>query len=329
LSLYLYLIPAVLTAAPGSLSSDQLTRQINRFLTYKTPNRGRTQISFYGGNFLGLEETILHNLLETAETFVQAGQVDSIRFSTRPDTINADSLARLKSHSVTSIEVGVQSLDDDVLERAYRGHTAEQSRSALKLLQEAGYETTAQMMTGLPGDTGPQSLTTARELVLLAPGAIRIYPTVVVAGTPLAKQFKEGRYTPQFLKEAVALVKTLYQLFSEHHIPVIRMGLHPSEDLNQEDGVLAGPYHPAFGHLVLSEVFFEQIVQTVTSRRSAKNRTREKLSETLTIKSHPCNISRIRGLKNKNIGRLKADLDLTTVNIIEDPSMDGSQVIYE
>ncbi len=310
-----------ITDTDEPLSPDDLRRQANQFLKYKSSQRGRVQISFYGGNFLGLPEKQLYILLETAETLVQAGKIDSIRFSTRPDTITVQNLNKLQGFSVTSVEIGVQSLDNTVLKLSRRGHTAEQSREAILHLKQTGYETTAQLMTGLPGDTGRQSLETTEKIIELAPDSVRIYPTVVITGTGLAEQYRHGRYRPQSLPEAITLAKNIYLRLTESGITVIRMGLQPSRELNANQSVLAGPYHPAFGHLVLSEIYFDEITRHMKKKAPG--------SRTLTITAHPAIISRIRGLNNRNLDRLRSSYGFTRVSIIEDKTMAKSRIICE
>ncbi len=307
---------AVITGVKNSIPSpEELHRQINTFLNYKSKQRNKTQIAFFGGNFLGLKKDDAEYLLNEAEKFVKAGSVDSIRFSTRPDTIDEQRLDIIKKYPVSTIEIGVQSMNDKVLSLAKRGHTSSDTEKAVYLLKERNYETGMQLMVGLPGDDEAGVFATGRKTTELCPDFVRIYPTLVVAGSLLAIWYKKGEYTPLPLEKCVTLVKKLYILFREKNIPVIRMGLQASDDLNEGASVLAGPYHPAFGHLVHSEIFLDM----------AKEELRTSLLTShfsfLTFLVNPRSISKMRGIKNRNIEILKEKFSVKSIKIIPDSSM--------
>ncbi len=292
---------------------------IRRFLPYNRQQRRPVQAAFYGGNFLGLPAPGVSALLDQAQWFVDQGLIDSIRFSTRPDTIRPDTMDLISGYAVRTVELGVQSMNDDVLSLSRRGHTAGQSREALGLLKQRGLETGVQIMTGLPGDDGGPSRQTARILAGLAPDFVRIYPTVVISGSELADWYKNGRYKPAPLEDAVCLTADIYRIFQQHHIPVIRMGLQPTEELNNGATVLAGPYHPAFGHLVLSRLYLEKIIDVIDAD--------VKTAGELTLAVHPKEISRFRGLRNSNIQYLKKNYKFQAIRIIADDALAPGQII--
>ena len=89
---------------------ENLRADIDRYLRYKGARRTFSQVAFYGGNFLGLTPDRIRFLLEAVQPFVQTGKIDSVRFSTRPDTITEDRLSLLKEYPVQTIELGVQSV---------------------------------------------------------------------------------------------------------------------------------------------------------------------------------------------------------------------------
>jgi len=300
-------------------AATEIRTTVDQFLPYNQRRRKPVQLAFFGGNFLGLDHDTISTLLIEAQTFVRDGIIDSIRFSTRPDTINRETLDLISKFSVQTVELGIQSLDDIVLSLSKRGHTASQSKTALRMLKEHHYETGAQIMTGLPGDTGPQSINTAEILTTLGPDFVRIYPTVVISGSVLANWYENGDYTPANIEEAVSLVSRLYRIFKIHHIPVIRMGLQPTEELNDKTTVLAGPYHPAFGHLVLSKLFLEKIIHAIQDRHCN--------DDTLRLTVHPRNVSVLRGLRNDNIRILEEMFGLQSIRIIEDSSLSPDQII--
>jgi len=212
------------------------------------------QVAFYGGSFTALPEKEQTEFLDAVRPFLDAGKVCGIRLSTRPDAIDETIAKRLKAAGVTEVELGAQSMEDAALKASGRGHTATDTVSAVRILKEYGFSVVLQMMVGLPGEQN--SIYTAREIVKLSPDAVRIYPIAVVKGTPLERLWRDGKYVPLTLEQGVEICAKLSGLFEEHHIPVIRMGLNPSETLEQS--VCAGVYHPAFGELVLSAQYYQK-----------------------------------------------------------------------
>ena len=311
---------AAISGQKASLTAADLHDHVNRYLPYRGNNRGHAQIAFYGGNFLGLERETLVQLLQAASTFVDQGLIQGLRFSTRPDTITEETLDLLKGYPVTTVEVGVQSMDDRVLENARRGHTAEQSASALLLLKKAGYETGAQLMTGLPGDDGRASIETAKKVAALQPDFARIYPVLVIAGSPLARHYRQGAYVPQSLDAAVTLAKSMCLTLESRGVTVIRMGLQPSDELADDAIMLAGPYHPAFGHLVRSEIIFDRVSALIADRHISPG-------ADLTLAVHPSQTSTLRGQKSTNLNRLKQAFGLQSIQIVEDPTLAKDQII--
>lgn len=297
-----------------AVNADQIRSQIHQFLGYKNGRRKPVQISFYGGNFLGLKKGQIAGLLDLAVEFIRRGRADSIRFSTRPDSITPENLDIIKEYPVETIELGVQSMDDYVLRLAERGHTAADTAQAVELLKEHQFDIGLQLMVGLPGDDKARSLTSAEKIAALQPDFVRIYPTLVVKNSKLARWYQKGGYTPLSLPEAVSRVKELYLLFQKHDIRVIRMGLQATEGLADSATVLAGPYHPAFGHLVYSEIFLD----AARAGLSAAGPT----AAAAAIFVNPRRISTMRGLKNANVARLKRQFGLAVIDIIPDIGMD-------
>lgn len=204
----------------------------------------RAQIAFFGGSFTAIERSYMLELLNAARPFIENGDFCGIRISTRPDAIDEEILSLLKACHVTAIELGCQSMDDRVLRLCARGHTAAQVNEACRLVKAFGFELGVQMMTGLPGDTDEGCVETAKKLIDLQPDTARIYPTLVLEGTPLASLWRSGAYRPQTLDEAVFLCSRLLELFRNAGVKVIRLGIHSGGGV--EEGFLAGPKHPAF-----------------------------------------------------------------------------------
>jgi len=308
-----------ITGMRSKLPQHNVRDQIEAFLKFKTARHQKTQIAFYGGNFLGMPPDEIERLLAEAAEYVKIGCVDGIRFSTRPDTIDRKRLNIINKFPVTTIELGVQSMDDGVLQCTRRGHSVFDTQQAVQDLKDFDYEIGVQVMVGLPGDTPRRLLASARRVARLKPDFIRIYPTVVLKGSPLAAAYRSGDYVPLSLETAVTLTKVLFQLFKNKKIQVIRMGLQASEALDSGSVILAGPYHPAFGHLVYSEIFLDMAIAALESEASTKARA--------TLRVHPRSISRMRGLKNNNIDVLKEKFALNSVEVFPDASLGEEALI--
>ena len=215
------------------------------------------QVAFYGGSFTGIPRQLQESYLGAVAPFLKSGQVQSIRLSTRPDYIEVGTGPFLWDHGVRNVELGVQSLDQKVLLASNRGHSVLDVERAFSFLRQVPLMIGGQLMVGLPGDSTNASLKSAQHLATLAPDFVRIYPTLVLRGSGLAHLYHQGRYHPLSLSKAVALTAKLAEIFAQHHIGVIRMGLQPSADLDAN--LLDGPHHPAFGELVRSRLFFKKV----------------------------------------------------------------------
>lgn len=294
-------------------SPDQIHREVDRFLEYGKKRPSTIEISFFGGSFLGLEKEIIQSLLDAALPFVQSKDVDSIRFSTRPDTVNRTTLDLISGFPVATVELGVQSMNDRILDAAGRGHRAADTVAATGLLKKRGYQVGLQMMVGLPTDNDAGAMETARQIAELQPDFVRIYPTLVLKGSVLARRFKSGHYRPMGLAPCVTLVKRLYLFFNRHHIPVVRMGLQASDGLTRAGDFIAGPYHPAFGHLVHGEI----VLDAISSVLDGMN----KRPDPLTITTHPSMVSRVQGLNKQNIRHLKNTFELKEIQLFQDPNI--------
>lgn len=219
------------------------------------------EIAFFGGSFTAIDRDYMMSLLESAYDFIKNGQVRGIRISTRPDCIDKEVLNILKSYGVTAIELGCQSMSDEVLKANLRGHTAEDVIKACDLIKVNGFELGLQMMTGLYMSDEKADIETAEKIISLSPDTVRIYPTVVLENTMLCEKYRNGEYKVQTLDEAVELCSKLLLMFHNADIPVIRLGLHSGG--NVEDGFVAGVYHPAFRELCESRIYLEKVKEQI------------------------------------------------------------------
>ena len=218
-----------------------------------TPMGTKRQLAFYGGSFTAIPALEQEQLLAAAKPYLDSGIISSIRLSTRPDAIDMEVLARLRKYGVETVELGAQSLDDNVLHLSGRGHTAKEVEDASKLIKEEGFKLILQMMTGLPGDSEESSIETARKIIALKPNGVRIYPTVIVRDTALYDMWQSGEYSEHTVEDAVRVCSKLVTLFEEAAIPIIRLGLNPTDELSGGSAV-GGAYHPALGEMVHSRI---------------------------------------------------------------------------
>ena len=217
------------------------------------------EIAFFGGSFTAIDREYMLSLLAAAKPYIESGKVKGIRCSTRPDCIDSEVLETLKANGVTAIELGAQSMDDEVLRKNLRGHTADDVRQASELIRSYGFELGLQMMTGLYGSSRELDVYTARELIKLNPATVRIYPTVVLKNTYLARLLESGVYVPDTLEETVSLCAELLPMFEENGISVIRLGLHSSDDI--KENMLGGGFHDSLGEMVQSRIILNKILE--------------------------------------------------------------------
>jgi histone acetyltransferase (RNA polymerase elongator complex component) len=293
---------------------NRIRQEADTYLRYRG-KRNRVQLAFFGGTFLGLPPEEARELLRIAEELVTEKKIDSVRCSTRPDTITSKNLDMAAQFSLSTVELGVQSMDDQVLSTARRGHTAKDTENAARLLRDYGIETGMQMMVGLPGDTDTTAIKTARAIAAFKPAFVRIYPLMVLKHSLIHKWHTQGSYTPMTLPHCVDLVAAIYRIFEENGIPVIRMGLQASEILQDEDAMVAGPWHPAFGHLVFSKLMLDKTLAQLSSLPETM------ASRPIGLRVNPASESRLRGDHNLNMKHLKALYPLADFNIVRDPSL--------
>lgn len=244
------------------------------------------EVAFFGGSFTGIEMNLQNKYLQAIQPYIKEGKVKSIRLSTRPDYINEQILDNLKSHNVSDIELGAQSLDDEVLSFSERGHNMEDVYKAAQLINSYGFNLGLQMMIGLPLDTKEKSINTAKKILSLGAKTTRIYPTLVIEHTALAKLYRENTYTPLTINQAIDWTKEVYKVFANSKIKILRVGLHPSKDLISGKGFLAGPFHISFFELVLSAIWRDRLLQLDDKVK--------------TIYVNPKDINHIIGYQSKN-----------------------------
>jgi histone acetyltransferase (RNA polymerase elongator complex component) len=293
------------------LSPSAIPELVDQHLATIPPG-SEIEIAFFGGSFTMMDVSLQEAYLRQVSPYLIKGLIHGLRLSTRPDGIDPDILKMLKYWGVDTVELGVQSCDDEVLAAAGRGMALLQIVGASRLLKEYGFKLGIQLMVGLPGDNRLKDLATTRVIIGLRPDMVRIYPTLVIAGTELARQWREGSYQELSLPEAVSVCAEMLLMFQYHHIPVIRLGLQPSQELQSAETLLAGPYHPAFGELVEQHIFYMQARELLLDAQALPGRDRP-----VNLLVNPADVSRLIGQHRRNFLRLEEELGTGLLKVIK------------
>ena len=269
------------------------------------------EIAFFGGSFTGIDRELMISLLSLAQRYIDKGAASSIRLSTRPDYINEEILDILASYSVKTIELGLQSMDDMVLEATKRGHTVKDAERACKMIKERGFSLIGQMMVGLPNSSVEKEIHTAKKICELFADGARIYPTVVFYDTELCSMMQRGEYFALSNDEAVYRTKEALKVFAENDVPCIRVGLCSGENLSSDELVAGGANHSAIGELAMSEVYFDKICEILDAYDG------ENMPENITIFCPRGEISKIVGQKRKNIEKIRQKYGIKRAKVLE------------
>jgi histone acetyltransferase (RNA polymerase elongator complex component) len=261
------------------------------------------------------------SLLELAQSYVDRGLVECIRLSTRPDYISEEIVSILSSYSVKTVELGLQSLDDEVLVSSKRGHDAECAERACKMLKDAGFELVGQMMIGLPNSNSQKEILTARRICELGADGARVYPTVVFAETELSQMLIRGEYTPLDTDEAVERTKNVLSVFDGAGVPCIRVGLCASENLRDASVAIAGATHAAIGEMAMSALYLERICAEL-DRRNIRG------GGVVVYVARGC-VSKAVGQKRINKLKICEKYGLEWVKVLEKNEIIGYNIIIE
>ncbi len=276
---------------------DRFDETVEAVLSTVDPQKHEVQIAFFGGSFTAIEKELMCMLLQKAKRYTDEGSVTSLRVSTRPDAIDEEILSILAAHSVTVVELGIQSTNDEVLLSSERGHTAKDCENACRLVKKYGFELVGQMMLGLPSSSLENEIKTATDMIAWGIDKARIYPTVVFADTALHTMMQNGSYTPLSLESAVTRGEAVYSLFAAHRIDVIRIGLCETEGLRY-DATVSGAYHPALGELIINRHYLMKILQAASKVTLPPH-------AALVIETAPGTLSRAIGQKKCNLKELE------------------------
>ncbi len=285
-------------------------------------NKKETEIAFFGGSFTGIERGLMVRLLEVAKSYIDVGRVQSVRLSTRPDYIDREVLDILSRYGVKHIELGLQSMDDDVLRLSRRGHDAACGERACRLVKEYGFSLVGQMMIGLPGSDIGKEKRTAEKLCELGVDAVRIYPTVVFRDTDLCRMTERGEYVPLTLDDATKRTKIALSVFVEHNVPCIRVGLCASERLSSDGDVVGGATHSAIGELAMSALYYDRICTELDRMGNISGKC-------AVISVSAGSTSKAVGQKRVNVLEICKKYSLKRVKILEKKEVLGYNIIID
>ena len=313
-----------LISGTSSFSVETARKQIDTAAATLSGTGRQAEIAFFGGSFTGIERSLMIRLLDIAQEYVERGVVSGIRMSTRPDYIDEEILAILSRYTISCVELGIQSMSDAVLQITKRGHTAEDTRRACRLLKESGIPFAGQMMIGLPGAAPEDELHCARGIARMGAVAYRVYPTLVFRHTELEEMYGRGEYSPLSVSEAVDRMSAVMAIMEEQGLTCLRAGLCESDNLHDPSSLCAGPNHPAIGELARSALMLGKMEAACE----------EKSKDGVCLKGSPATFfvpvgkaSAAAGHKRKNILHLCAKYGIKSVKIIEKSEQIGYNTI--
>ncbi len=296
-----------ITGQRSAPDAEEVLRAIEVcLLTMTSPG----EVAFFGGSFTALPTSRQEMYLQCVQPYLKTGQITGIRISTRPDFIDEQILDRLAGYGVKTIELGVQSLDPEVLKLAKRDYPPDAVKDASRLIKQRGFNLGHQLMIGLPLADQGSEMETVRKVIGMAPHLARIYPTLILRGTHLADLYSRGEYQPLGLDEAVNIAAMVYLELQGAGIKVIRMGLQSTPDLQSAAEVVAGPFHPAFGELVYSRVIRWQASYLI------KDYLKRGLTPAVRLFVNSKDISRMIGAGRCQIKYLKEEYLLQKIEIV-------------
>lgn len=297
-----------ITGTSTKVNAEMVKKIVDDYLKTIPLEERVLEISFFGGTFTAINIVKQRELLSIAKQYKDQGLIDFIRLSTRPDYITQDILANLKDYSVDIIELGVQSMDEEVLFKSARGHSVQDVEKASALIKSFGFVLGHQIMLGLPGDNFQKDIKTTEAVIRLAPDICRIYPSLVIKNTPMELMYNKGTYKPYTLDEAVFITKILYGMLHSRGINIIRVGLQATEEITEGGEVIAGPFHSAFRELVEGSIYNDMLVE-MAPKHFVGN---------LEIFINSKDISKLYAYKKKFFNDTKKQLKTLNIKIIQD-----------
>ncbi|MDP3386255.1 MAG: radical SAM protein [Eubacteriales bacterium] len=297
-----------ITGGDSDISSMDIINHIERYLKTVESYDNHIEIAFFGGSFTAIELSTQEKLLSIAYKYKCSKRINAIRISTRPDAISDAILDMLEDYGVDIVELGVQSMDDEVLSKINRGHTSEDVIRSSHLIKKRNMILGHQIMPGLYGSSTEKDIRTAVESVALLPDIARIYPTLIIKDTQFERLYEQNRYQPLKLDESVELVSQIYAIYDKERIKVIRVGLQPTSNMALGKDIIAGPFHPAYRQMIMTNIYVTSLIHGLKGKETNR----------LTIRSSEKNYNYIVGLNKKGLERLNKSLNIECLSYIKD-----------
>ena len=218
--------PAVLRAKKCDYDAGQQVRLRLRILSEMGHPTDKVELIVMGGTFLAYTEEYQYRFIKDcydalngteSPTLEEAKRLNEtaknrctgLCIETRPDWCRQEEIDRMLEFGTTRVELGVQTLDDEVYRLVRRGHKVEDVVKATTLLRQHGFKVYYHWMPGLPGSTPQEDLELSGKLFAddsFKPDGLKLYPTMVVEGTELERWYQEGRYQPYDVNTMVDLL---------------------------------------------------------------------------------------------------------------------------
>ncbi len=310
-----------ITGTSEKVDAKHVENTVNEYLKTIDNDEAIVEVSFFGGTFTAIKTEKQIELLTVAKKFKDDNRIKFIRLSTRPDYIDDNILTNLKKYTVDIIELGVQSMDQEVLLKSGRGHTASDVQRASKLIKQYGFTLGHQIMIGLPGDNRNKDIDTAKRVIELSPDICRIYPALVIKDTPMEKMYNRGTFMPYSLIEAINISKSIYIMMMANKINVIRIGLQPTEEISKGNDLVAGPFHPAFRELVEGNIFNDILYYII--KNNIEN------DKNVKVRINPKDISKLYANGKSFFYDLKKQINAISIEVFQDVTIErGSINVY-
>ncbi|MGH4122326.1 MAG: elongator complex protein 3 [Clostridium sp.] len=310
-----------ITGTKSKVDAAYVEKTVNEYLKTINNDEAIIEVSFFGGTFTAIKTEKQVELLTVAKKFKDSNKIKFIRLSTRPDYIDDSVLRILKKYTVDIIELGVQSMDEEVLLKSGRGHTARDVERASKLIKQYGFILGHQIMIGLPGDNIKRDIDTAKGVIALKPDICRIYPALVIKDTPMEKMYENKTFRPYSLSEAVNISKLIYLMMMANKINVIRIGLQPTEEISEGNDLVAGPFHPAFRELVEGSIYNDMLYDAIMD--NIKN---DIIVNSVLVKINPKDISKLYANGKSFFYDIKKQIATNLIEVFQDITIERGSI---
>jgi radical SAM enzyme (TIGR01210 family) len=297
-----------ITGAQSDICTKEIIDHIESYLKTIDSEGNHIEIAYFGGSFTAIDLATQEKLLSIAYKYKLDNRINAIRISTRPDAINDKKLDMLEDYGVDIIELGVQSMDDEVLSKINRGHTSDDVKKANYLIKKRNMILGHQIMPGLYGSSIDKDINTAVESAKLLPDIVRIYPTLVIRDTRFEKLYEQNRYHPLELDESIDLISQIYAIYEQGRIKVIRVGLQPTDNMTLGRDIIAGPFHPSYRQMVMTNIYVTSLIHSLIGKDTKR----------LTIRCSEKNYNYLVGLNKRGLSRLHNSLNIMKWNYIKD-----------